>query len=302
VGFYDPAALRTIFFDFSDANWEKELMAFKGSDVEVPASMVVDGQTYKDVGVRFRGSSSFMMVPEGLKHSIDVTVDFTDKKQNISGYRSLNLLNSHEDPSFLRSVLFLDAAREYVPAAAANLVRVVINGESWGVYGNVEQVNKDFVSRTFKAEGGARWKVPGSPGGRGGLEYSGEDPNAYKRVFEIKTKDDPKSWAALINLTKVLNQTPPDRLEAARLLTYRAARLIDEGKDAVLPAAYAKKFATDMAVQRIADCIQAMGANGLRADYPLARHLAGAKIAAYTDGSIEMMNERIGAALPQVFG
>src|SRR3954471_20203569 len=92
------------------------------------------------------------------------------------------------------------------------------------------------------------------------------------------------------------------QLEAARLLTYRAARLIDEGKDAVLPAAYAKKFATDMAVQRIADCIQAMGANGLRADYPLARHLAGAKIAAYTDGSIEMMNERIGAALPQVFG
>jgi alkylation response protein AidB-like acyl-CoA dehydrogenase len=45
-----------------------------------------------------------------------------------------------------------------------------------------------------------------------------------------------------------------------------------------------------------------MGANGLRADYPLARHLACAKIAAYTDGSIEMMNERIGAALPQVFG
>jgi alkylation response protein AidB-like acyl-CoA dehydrogenase len=91
-------------------------------------------------------------------------------------------------------------------------------------------------------------------------------------------------------------------LEAARLLTYRAARLIDEGGDAVLPAAYAKKFATEMALRRIADCIQAMGANGLRAEYPLARHLACAKIAAYTDGSIEMMNERIGAGLPQVFG
>ena len=91
-------------------------------------------------------------------------------------------------------------------------------------------------------------------------------------------------------------------LEAARLLTYRAARLIDTGGDAVMPAAYAKKFATDMAVQRIADCIQAMGANGLRAEYPLSRHLAGAKIAAYTDGSIEMMNERIGAGLAKVFG
>jgi alkylation response protein AidB-like acyl-CoA dehydrogenase len=90
-------------------------------------------------------------------------------------------------------------------------------------------------------------------------------------------------------------------LEAARLLTYRAARLIDEGGDAVMPAAYAKKFATEMALMRIADCIQAMGANGLRSDYPLARHLAGAKIAAYTDGSIEMMNERIGVGLPRVF-
>jgi alkylation response protein AidB-like acyl-CoA dehydrogenase len=90
-------------------------------------------------------------------------------------------------------------------------------------------------------------------------------------------------------------------LEAARLLTYRSARLIDEGGDAVMAAAYAKKFATDMALRRIADCMQAMGANGLRAEYPLARHLAGAKIAAYTDGSIEMMNERIGAGLAQVF-
>ena len=67
------------------------------------------------------------------------------------------------------------------------------------------------------------------------------------------------------------------------------------------PRRYAKKFATEMALRRIADCIEAMGANGLRAEYPLARHLACAKIAAYTDGSIEMMNERIGAALPQAF-
>ncbi len=86
-------------------------------------------------------------------------------------------------------------------------------------------------------------------------------------------------------------------LEAARLLTYRAARLIDRRADAVLPAAHAKKFATEMALKRIADCIQAMGANGLRAEYPLSRHLACAKIACYTDGSIEMMNERIGQSL-----
>ena len=37
----------------------------------------------------------------------------------------------------------------------------------------------------------------------------------YKRIYEIKTKDDPKAWADLIRLFKVLNETPPDKLEAA---------------------------------------------------------------------------------------
>ena len=34
---------------------------------------------------------------------------------------------------------------------------------------------------------------------------SGDDPEPYKRSYEIKTKDNPKAWADLINLCKVLN-------------------------------------------------------------------------------------------------
>ena len=63
--FYDPAVLRTVFLQFENADWEKELAAFNNTDVEVPAIATVDGKTYKDVGVHFRGASSYMMVPEG---------------------------------------------------------------------------------------------------------------------------------------------------------------------------------------------------------------------------------------------
>jgi hypothetical protein len=38
---------------------------------------------------------------------------------------------------------------------------------------------------------------------------------AYRRLYEIKTKDNEESWAALIRLCKVLNQTPPEELEQA---------------------------------------------------------------------------------------
>jgi hypothetical protein len=215
VPLYDAGTLRTLFFQFEDENWESELMAFKDTDVQVPASLTVDGKTYKDVGVRFRGNSSFRMVPEGLKHSFNISMDEFTKGQTLLGFNTLNLLNSHADPSFLHAVLFLQASREFLPAPQANYVRVVINGESWGIYANVEQVNKTFLKEWFKTDGGTRWKAPGSPHARAGLEYWGDDPSPYKRTYEIKGKDDPKAWAALIGLTKVLNTTPRDKLEAA---------------------------------------------------------------------------------------
>ncbi len=90
-------------------------------------------------------------------------------------------------------------------------------------------------------------------------------------------------------------------LEALRLLAYRSARLIDAGEDALEAAAHAKRFAGTRVLGHLDACIQAMGANGLLADYPLMRHMTCAKLAAYTDGSTEIMNERLGRALVERF-
>jgi spore coat protein CotH len=211
---YEPTVLRTLFLEFEDADWEAELQDFFRTDVEVPATLTVDGKTYPGVGVRFRGMSSYMGVPMGSKRSLNLTLDFTDKKQRLYDYKTLNLLNSHGDPSYLSTVLYSHIARQHIPAPKANLVKVVINGESWGVYVNAQQFNKEFLTENYKTDKGARWKVPG-PGGDGGLTYLGENVEAYKRRYEIKSKDDPKAWQALINLCKVLNQTPPEKLEEA---------------------------------------------------------------------------------------
>ncbi len=212
---YDLDTLRTVFLQFENADWEQELAAFNNTDVEVPATVIVDGKTYKNVGVHFRGASSYMMVPEGSKRSLNLSFDFVDEKQAIDSYRTLNFLNANGDPTFVRGVVYSEIARHYIPAPRANYVRVVINGESWGIYVNAQQFNKDFTRDYFKSTKGARWKVPGRPGGRGGMEYLGDDASAYKRQYEIKTKDDAKAWADLIRLFKVLNETPADKLEAA---------------------------------------------------------------------------------------
>lgn len=86
-------------------------------------------------------------------------------------------------------------------------------------------------------------------------------------------------------------------LEALRAVSEKAGGLIDRGEDAVMAAAVAKKMAGEVTVPAIAACIQAMGANGLKRDHNLGHHLACAKIAAFTDGSTEMMKERIAATI-----
>jgi spore coat protein CotH len=212
---YDATVLRTLFLDFENKDWEAELADFKGTDVEVPATLTVDGKKYTNVGVHFRGMSSYMGVGAGYKRSLNLSMDFVNAKQRLYGHRTLNLLNSHEDASFMSSILYSQISRQYLPTPKANFVKVVINGESWGVYANVQQFNKEFLKENFKTDSGARWKVSGSPGGGGGLEYTGDNLDDYKRCFEIKSKDDEKSWKALVNLCKVLNQTPAEKLEEA---------------------------------------------------------------------------------------
>lgn len=91
-------------------------------------------------------------------------------------------------------------------------------------------------------------------------------------------------------------------LEAARLLTYQAAAALDRGEAAVAEAAHAKKFASRVALTGVSQCMQAMGAVGLRTDAPLARHLATAKMTHYLDGATEIQNIVISRALLKEYG
>ena len=214
IDLYDTSVLRTLFLDFPNADWEKELADFYNTDVEVPATLTVDGTTIEGVGVHFRGASSYFSVGEGFKRSLNIAIDHTDSKADLSGYRTLNLLNAHGDPGLMSTVLYSHIAGQRIPTPRANFVRLVINGENWGVYTNVEQANKDFLKRSYGDPKGTRWKVKGRPGGRGGLEYFGDDAASYREIYEIKTKDTPEAWQQLIAVCKRLADTPPEQVEA----------------------------------------------------------------------------------------
>ena len=213
VPLYDAGTIRTLFIDFEHPDWEAELEAFYHTDVEVPATLRMYGVTYPEIGVGFRGNNSFTGVPAGLKRPLSITMDFR-RDQKLLGHSSLNLLNANQDPTFLRSSLYLDIAREYIPAPRANFVRVVINGESWGLYVNQQTFSKEFAREAFGSSGGTRWKSPNNSVG-GGFSYLGDSIPLYRRWYEMKGKDDTVAWRRLAQATKVMKETPLDQLEEA---------------------------------------------------------------------------------------
>ena len=121
---YDANTLRTLYLRFHDTDWYEQLGDFYRTDVDVPADLTVDGKVYQSVGIRFRGSSSYFTV-QNEKKSFNIAVDYGDDRQRLYGYKTLNLLNGHSDPSFLREILYSRIATNYIPAPKANFVKPV---------------------------------------------------------------------------------------------------------------------------------------------------------------------------------
>jgi len=78
-------------------------------------------------------------------------------------------------------------------------------------------------------------------------------------------------------------------IDAARLLTWRAAAAKDAGEDHILAAAEAKLFASDVAVRAARDCVQIFGGYGYLKDFPAERHYRDAKITEIYEGTSEIM-------------
>jgi alkylation response protein AidB-like acyl-CoA dehydrogenase len=78
------------------------------------------------------------------------------------------------------------------------------------------------------------------------------------------------------------------RIEAARLLVYKAARLKDQGKDYIKAAAMAKLYASDVAMWVTTEAVQIHGGYGYVREYHVERLMRDAKITQIYEGTSEI--------------
>ena len=77
-------------------------------------------------------------------------------------------------------------------------------------------------------------------------------------------------------------------IEAARLLTWQAAWLLDQGKRATLQSSYAKRFASDMAMKVTTDAVQIFGGYGYMKEYPVEKLMRDAKLFQIYEGTSQI--------------
>jgi alkylation response protein AidB-like acyl-CoA dehydrogenase len=78
------------------------------------------------------------------------------------------------------------------------------------------------------------------------------------------------------------------RIEAARLLTYRAAALKDEGRRTTLESAMAKLYSSEIAVRASEDGVQIHGGYGFVKDYPAEKYFRDVKLTTIGEGTSEI--------------
>jgi alkylation response protein AidB-like acyl-CoA dehydrogenase len=78
------------------------------------------------------------------------------------------------------------------------------------------------------------------------------------------------------------------RIEAARLLTYRAAALKDEGRRTTIESAMAKLYSSEIAVRAAEDGVQIHGGYGFVKDYPAEKYFRDVKLTTIGEGTSEI--------------
>jgi hypothetical protein len=208
--FYDISTIRDIRIHFSEQNWKHVLDSIfqnEGDEGRVVGDITIDGTSFRNVGVRYKGYSSWNI--DEMKNPFNIEMDYSIKNQNYMGYTKIKLSNVIHDPSFIREVLAYEIAGKYMPASRAGYANLYINDSLIGLYTNVEAVDKKFIEKHFSSAGNSFFK--GEPetlkypfGQNANLAYThGEDSSGYIPYYKIESD---YGWNKLFHFIYVLNE------------------------------------------------------------------------------------------------
>jgi len=175
---FDNTRVHTIDIVMND--WD-EFIDNATSEQYYAANVVIDGEAYKNVGIRGKGNTSLSTVSSlgSERYSFKIEFDQYDSSITYHGLDKLSLNNLIQDSTMMKDYLTYTMMNEFGAAAPlCSFVYITVNGEDWGLYLAVEGVEDSFLERNYGSDYGELYKPDSMSfgGGRGnGKDFNMDD-------------------------------------------------------------------------------------------------------------------------------
>jgi spore coat protein CotH len=166
-----------IIVDESDWN---EMLENAGDEEYIAASLVLDGESIKTVGIRPKGNSSLSQIEQtdSDRYSFKIEFDHYSDGKSYYGLDKLALNNIAQDNTYLKDYASYQMMN-FIGAQAplSSFVYIAVNGKDWGLYLAVEGIEESFAERNYGKDFGKIYKPDSMDiGGREGNSQM-ERPN-----------------------------------------------------------------------------------------------------------------------------
>lgn len=187
---------------YDSLTFYKDLADQTGVEKYISADVIINNDTINNVGIRFRGNSSYNH--PGTKKPVQLDFNEFVSGQKYDDMKKLNLNNAYLDPSQIREKLFMDILRESgVAAPRVTFAAVYFNGNYIGLYKAMEPINKEFLEAYYSNDNGNLFKCePNMP-----LTWEGNNQSSYYDNAELKTNETVNDWSDLINFLDQVNHS-----------------------------------------------------------------------------------------------
>jgi len=175
----------------------------------VMCKMEFDGKKIADVGLRFKGNSSYAVSAGSLRRPMKVDFDRFVEGGRFAGLETLNLSNTTYDPSQVRESLAFWLYRKLeVPASRTGFALVYLSvagkldREYLGLYTLIEEVDPHFLKEHFDNEDGLLLK----PSGMRGFAYLGEKWEQYAGICGPRSEARPNLCEKIVELGRLIHR------------------------------------------------------------------------------------------------
>lgn len=183
-----------------------------GEEEYVRADITIDGEKISDVGFRIKGNNSRRLISEyGLiRYSFKIEFDHYEMR-DYHGLDKFSLDASFQDNSYMKTYLAYDMFSVLdVPTPLVSYVWLKINGQDFGLYLAIEEMEEAFLRRNYGNDHGALYKPDYRYIDDGNrdlyLIYKDDDIESYPNIFDhAKVAVDKSDKVRVIKALEVLS-------------------------------------------------------------------------------------------------